>query len=114
MGTKNAPGAYDCYANAADDEPMFVLLGRDRHAPVLVRLWALLRARDNEDEEKLEEALACAANMEAYSRERGRPVAQDTGTIAALYIAATDRLDEHPDSFDNSCDCNTCRSYSDG
>lgn len=38
MGTKNNPGTFDCYANAAPDEPMFVLLGRDKHAPLLVRL----------------------------------------------------------------------------
>lgn len=29
MGTKNNPGAFDCYANAEPDEPMFVLLARD-------------------------------------------------------------------------------------
>lgn len=36
MGTKNNPGAFDCYANAEPDEPMFVLLGRDKHAPAPV------------------------------------------------------------------------------
>jgi hypothetical protein len=40
MGTKNNPGKFDCYTNAEDDEPMFVLLARDEHAPVLVALWA--------------------------------------------------------------------------
>lgn len=30
MGTKNNPGEFDCYANAAPDEPMFILLGRDQ------------------------------------------------------------------------------------
>ena len=39
MGTKNNPGTFDCYANAEGDEPMFVLLGRDKHAPTLVWLW---------------------------------------------------------------------------
>lgn len=38
MGTKNNPGRYDCYANAEPDEPMFVLLGHDRHAATLVRI----------------------------------------------------------------------------
>ena len=56
MGTKNHPGAFDCYANADPDEPMFVLLGRDRHAAGLVRLWALLRAKAGEDPEKIAEA----------------------------------------------------------
>ena len=40
MGTKRSPGAYDCYANAKPDEPMFVLLGRDERAPALVHAWA--------------------------------------------------------------------------
>lgn len=30
MGTKNQPGSFDCYANAKGDEPLFVLLGRDK------------------------------------------------------------------------------------
>ena len=38
MGTKNNPGVFDCYANAEPDEPMFVLLGRDKDAATLVRL----------------------------------------------------------------------------
>lgn len=66
MGTKNSPGAFDCYANARPDEPMFVLLARDKHAPILVRLWAELRALDGEDLAKLEEAEACAASMQRY------------------------------------------------
>ena len=66
MGTKNDPGDYDCYANAAPDEPMFVLLGRDGDAPLLVRLWAELRMRAGEDPHKVEEALACADAMEQW------------------------------------------------
>ena len=44
MGTKSEPGNFDCYANAEDDEPMFVLLGRDPDAPEAVRGWIRLRA----------------------------------------------------------------------
>lgn len=44
MGTKNDPGEFDCYARAHPDEPLFTLLGRDRLAPGLVRLWAALRS----------------------------------------------------------------------
>jgi hypothetical protein len=57
MGTKNNPGAFDC------DEPMFVLLGRDRHAAVLVNLWAAMREIEGEDAAKLAEARACANTM---------------------------------------------------
>lgn len=66
MGTKNNPGAFDCYANAAADEPMFVLLGRDKHAPALVREWADLREREGEDSRKVEEARRCADAMYEY------------------------------------------------
>lgn len=46
MGTKNSPGNFDCYSNADGDEPMFVLLGRDKFAASLVRMWALAHHPD--------------------------------------------------------------------
>lgn len=71
MGTKNNPGAFDCYENAEPDEPMFVLLGRDRHAPILVDLWAHLRAvAGGEDEDKMAEARACARAMREFHAKR--------------------------------------------
>jgi hypothetical protein len=77
MGTKNNPGAYDCYANAEPDEPMFVLLGRDKHAPLLVKIWADMREAAGEDAAKVAEARACAEAMAAYrlKRERNKPPA---------------------------------------
>jgi hypothetical protein len=72
MGTKNDPGAYDCYANAQPDEPLFVLLGRDKHAPTLVWLWATLRELDGEDPAKVQEARESVAAMLAWQREQGR------------------------------------------
>jgi hypothetical protein len=33
----------DCYHKAEPDEPKFTLLGRDKAAPVCVRLWAAIR-----------------------------------------------------------------------
>lgn len=68
MGTKLNPGNYDCYAHADPDEPLFILLGRDRNAELLVRLWAVLRQTDRatsliEDKEKIAEARSCAAEM---------------------------------------------------
>ncbi len=66
MGTKNNPGKFDCYANAEPDEPMFVLLGRDKHAPLLVRLWTMLRDQEGESIEKLTEALTCADAMQLW------------------------------------------------
>lgn len=72
MGTKNNPCAYDCYANAHPDEPMFVLLGRDKHAPTLVWLWALLRELDQEDPNKVAEARDCVEDMLKWQVARGR------------------------------------------
>lgn len=43
MATKEKPGAFDCYANARLDEPMFVLLARDELAPHLTKIWTLIR-----------------------------------------------------------------------
>lgn len=60
MGTKNDPGKFDCYSKAEPDEPVFVLLGRDPAAPILINLWADIRSRMGEEQEKVEEACACA------------------------------------------------------
>lgn len=68
MGTKNNPGNFDCYANAKPDEPMFILLGRDKNAPSLVDLWARQREMDEEDPAKIQEARDCANAMRAYAR----------------------------------------------
>lgn len=72
MGTKNNPGSFDCYTNAAPDEPMFVLLGRDKHAPILVELWTKQRADEGEDPAKVEEALKCAKAMRRWRHENKR------------------------------------------
>lgn len=113
MGTKKNPGAFDCYANADPDEPMFVLLGRDRHAPGLVRLWALLRAQDGEDAAKVAEALACADAMDAeLDKLRGLGMHVVAGTaFQKLFVVATEGMDEHPEGFNEYCECDMCRSY---
>mgnify|MGYP006969363259 CR=1 FL=1 len=73
MGTKNNPGEYDCYEKADPDEPMFVLLGRDPTAGVLVRLWAALRVRLGYEElEVMREAVECGQNMKAWARSLGK------------------------------------------
>lgn len=74
MATKNNPGKYDCYTNAEPDEPMFILLGRDKHAPLLVKLWAEMRALDGEDPGKVAEAVHCADAMRIYRLSHRNPV----------------------------------------
>ena len=70
MGTKNKPGRFDCYAAAAPDEPIFILLGRDPHAADLVRRWAVLRQQTGKDADKVMEVLSCAADMYRYRMQR--------------------------------------------
>lgn len=75
MGTKNNPGQYDCYAAADPDEPMFVLLGRDRFGASLVKLWALARAADGEAIDKVAESLDCEAAMKQWLYTLQKPAA---------------------------------------
>ena len=46
MGTKANPSKFDCYTNAEQDEPMFILLARDPASPILVEAWAAIRRGD--------------------------------------------------------------------
>ena len=75
MSTKQYPGDFDCYASAAADEPMFILLARDKDAPLIVKLWALLReqavemgAKPPADLAQVAEARQCAYEMERWRR----------------------------------------------
>lgn len=70
MGTKNVPGAFDCYAKAEPDEPMFTLLARDPTAPALVRIWVAMSRAAGRTGEKIAEAEACAVAMEVWAAER--------------------------------------------
>jgi len=72
MGTKENPGRFDCYERAAPDEPMFVLLGRDPSASLLVNLWAELREVAAEDPEKIAEARDCANALALYATKLGK------------------------------------------
>ncbi len=74
MGTKNDPGAHDCYAAAHPDEPMFILLGRDPVAPLLVRLWAELRGEMTKGlpTAQRDEAVRCSDVMHEWARDHGK------------------------------------------
>jgi hypothetical protein len=90
MATKNNPGQYDCYQNAAPDEPMFVLLGRDRHAPVLVRLWALLRDAEGEVPAKVQEAMTCFVAMTAWLTKTGKQAVTIEELLSVIYCGRKD------------------------
>lgn len=73
MGTKENPAQFDCYANALPDEPMFILLARDPHAPRLVEQWAIQRRNDidmcerpKSDLQMCKEAVECAEKMREW------------------------------------------------
>lgn len=78
MGSKNNPGKFDCYANAEPDEPMFVLLGRDPTASIVVKFWHDLKQIMVEEgtsassDAKLEEALTCSEAMHAWAKAQGK------------------------------------------
>lgn len=73
MGTKNDPGRFDCYAKLEENEPYFLLRGKDPIAWLLVRLWATLRrqmadgAPSEAYEAKLQEAENCSRAMHQYA-----------------------------------------------
>ena len=100
MSTKNNPGPFDCYANAEPDEPMFVLLARDRHAAALVHLWAAMRRMDpNANVAKIAEAEAVANAMVAYNAHEDQAgvatLARGLAVMAELCGAAV-RIEPRP------------------
>lgn len=57
-----------CLGKAADDEPLFILRGKDKLSPTLVRLWADLAALHGCGKEKVREARNLAERMEDYQQ----------------------------------------------
>lgn len=90
MGTKAHPSNFDCYANAEADEPMFTVLGRDKDAPLLVKMWALLREQAVEMGAKPPSDLAMVAEARqvAYEMERWRRVNRHDDRQGALPLVA--------------------------
>jgi hypothetical protein len=89
MGTKNNPGKFDCYQAAEPDEPMFVLLARDKHAPTLIWLWSVMRKLDGEDPAKVQEAGDCVMAMFEWQKAHGRPA---TGIGQAALAAVVELI----------------------
>lgn len=72
MQTKDV-SKFDAYFKAAEDEPTFTLLARDRAAPTLVKNWAYTRERwiamgwkPEADRAVVAEARRIAREMEAW------------------------------------------------
>lgn len=81
MGTKENPSKFDCYSNAKPDEPMFVLLGRDPCAWILVMAWCWMREKNGESREVLDEARVAAESLREYAEKLGK------GDMVDLYEA---------------------------
>lgn len=59
-----------CWSKAKADEPIFILLGRDKAAAQTIRFWALerqKRALNRADDEQLVEAYALAKSIDEYN-----------------------------------------------
>jgi hypothetical protein len=115
MGTKNNPGDYDCYQHAHPDEPMFVLLGRDPLAGLLVRLWAEARAElGTTSEEKLAEAYRCADAMGSWAIDERKSVAVAKAALHKVMLKRGDLLVAHLAEIGRAPakwppDCDNCR-----
>lgn len=90
MGTKNNPGKFDCYASAEPDEPMFVLLGRDPTASLVVTVWRAIKTEMRErgashiSDEKLEEARECSLALEKWAKDRGSDMTEAFDAFATV------------------------------
>lgn len=68
--TKELSDPKSCFNKAMPDEPMFVLLARDRDAPAVIRYWLKLRAgRKDLRLDQAVEAESCAIRMEEWRDE---------------------------------------------
>lgn len=65
-----------CMNRAKDDEPTFVLLGRDVAAPATIRQWVhgriFIYGKNVRDDPQIKEALECAEKMERYRGALGK------------------------------------------
>jgi len=56
----------ECAIKAHEDEPVFILLGRDAQAPAIVRLWSAQRAIAEGPNDQTDAANKVAEEMEKY------------------------------------------------
>jgi hypothetical protein len=63
-----------CLGRCHDDEPVFVLVGRDRAAPLAIRTWAMFAQLLGSPRRKVRQALADVTIFECWQKERGSKV----------------------------------------
>lgn len=72
---KEITDRHSCWNRAQDDEPVFVLLGRDKSAAVAIRAWIFNRlatGKSTEASPEIVEAREAAARMEKYAAARSK------------------------------------------
>ena len=75
MSSKATDGPDSCYNRALNDEPMFVLLGRDPTAPFVVLFWCKLRTLldpEGKDAAQIAEAHACTTALRDWAVKLGK------------------------------------------
>lgn len=60
-----------CLGRCQDDEPVFVLVARDRYAAERTREWARVVSHAHGHSAKTDEAFACADAMDAWRETHG-------------------------------------------
>ncbi|MDX1371011.1 MAG: hypothetical protein R3321_00985 [Nitrososphaeraceae archaeon] len=103
MGTKKNPGKFDCYNNLKDDEPYFVIMGRDPVGSFIINNWILLRqsitekGEDGEsvEKEKFKEASELSLKMSEYAKKvHGK---ERLNKISEIF---TELMNKEPDDFE--------------
>lgn len=88
-----------CLSIARDDELIFVLLGRDRSAPVAIRAWAedrIATGKNAPDDEQIREALEIAAAMDrgsVKSKQRRNRLSREEAKESWAEVAAQNGFD---------------------
>lgn len=72
--TNEEASGHGCYTFAEPNEPLFTLLGRDRHGAALVELWAYMREKEGEPAGNVADAREAAVEMRAYGQSLGKPM----------------------------------------
>lgn len=72
-----------CFNRACDEEPIFVLLGRDVAAPGAIRQWVAMRVRTGKNllnDPQIVEALHLADEMNDWFNKKKEPAPEGTGS----------------------------------
>ncbi len=102
MGTKTKPGPFDCYGEAASDEPIFTLLARDPDAALVVEIWCSIREARTGPTDRTREARDVAASMRRWRLRNvgvdSAPAEKGASLIPSAFQIALSKLDAETDA----------------